>query len=124
MKETNLQKEILKYLGYNGIMAWRNNTTGVYDPYKKIFRLNPAIRKGIPDILGVLPCIINLRKYGLALGVECKKEGNKMSEHQKNFRKEFEQAGGIFILAYSLNDVEKELSKWIELKLKLKIIKL
>jgi hypothetical protein len=59
-------------------------------------------RNGIPDILGIW----KMRP----LAIEVKKPGGKISEEQRKFMLEFMEYGGIGIVAWSLDDVKKELT--------------
>src|SRR4051812_31915703 len=61
----DLVSACLHLLALQGVRAWRNNTTGVYDPQRKRFRTFTG-RKGISDILGIIP------PTGRLLAVECK----------------------------------------------------
>lgn len=97
--ETQLVAACLDWLAVHRIMAWRNNTQGVYDPVRKKFRTFTG-RKGVADILGVLP-------GGRALAVECKMVGNKPTPDQVSFGIEFVGMGGLYVLAYSIDDLAK-----------------
>jgi hypothetical protein len=48
---------------------------------------------------------------GQYVGIEVKAPKGKQSEHQKEFQRKLEAAGGRYILAYSLDDVISELTK-------------
>lgn len=84
--ETKLQKSIQDYL--NKIGAYR-------------FKVHGSIymKAGIPDII----CC----HKGLFYGIECKVGNNKMSDLQERHKEMIEKAGGVHILAYSLDDVKK-----------------
>ena len=43
---------ILAFLTHHGYTVWRQNTTGIYDPAKARWRVNPQGRRGVPDIIG------------------------------------------------------------------------
>jgi hypothetical protein len=58
---------------------------------------------GSPDII----CVIE----GQFVGIEVKAPKGKQSEHQKEFRKKLEAAGGKYLLTYSLDDVIDGLNK-------------
>lgn len=89
-EETKLQKKIQEYI----------DSIGGY-----CFKVHGSIymRAGIPDIIACYK--------GLFIGIECKVGKNKMSDLQEKHRDEILAAGGIHILAYSLNDVIKVLKK-------------
>ena len=99
MTATNsLTTAIINYLNASHHFAWRNNTTGVYDPTKKIFRKHHGL-KGIADILGIH------RDTGKIICIEVKTGKDKMSEWQKSFQSEINNRGGIYIIAKKLDDV-------------------
>lgn len=57
MKETEKQIELraLQVLNLQSeVFCWKNESTGIYDPSKRVFRRNnnPFKIKGVPDILG------------------------------------------------------------------------
>ena len=91
-----LTQAILSYLSFSGVYAWRNNSNGVYDPVKKIYRANTT-KKGVGDILGVLP-------DGRHLEVEVKTT-DRQSEAQKQHEAMVKKMGGVYILAHSVDDV-------------------
>lgn len=67
------------------------------------FKVHGSIymRAGIPDIV----CCLN----GRFIGIELKDEGNSASELQLAHGRKIAKAGGIFIVAYNVADVEKML---------------
>jgi hypothetical protein len=94
----DLTKTIVHYLNLNGFECWRQNTTGLYDPTKGIFRKNPRQKVGIPDIIGY-------RKLdGRFIGVEIKTGPDTLSLPQQIFLRELRQAGGIALVAGSLDE--------------------
>lgn len=56
---------------------------------------------GVADILGIF--------RGKPLAIEVKMKGNKPTEKQKEYLARFKKEGGIAFVAYSLEDVQKEL---------------
>jgi len=62
--------------------------------------------KGIADILGVLP------PDGKFLAIEVKRPGRKPTERQRQFLEQVEAAGGIALVAYSVEDVAKKLKEY------------
>ena len=98
----NLTSAIVTYLNYNGCFVWRNNTIGVYDPTKKIFRKNKNQLNGIADIVGVLP-------NSNFLAVEVKIGKDKLSEAQEEFRRKLTLNGGIYIIAKNFDDFVKDI---------------
>jgi len=87
----------LDYLQLRGILAWRNNTVGVYDQTAKRYRTN-AGRNGIADILGCLP-------GGRFLAIECKAGKGHLSPAQIEFQHDIIEMGGLHIVARSVDDL-------------------
>ena len=96
-KETLIQAEILKYLRSKGVFAWRQNNGGIWDAKLGMYRTHTGM-KGVPDIIAVY--------HGRFIGVEIKSEKGKMSPDQFIFRERLLEAGGLYILARSVADVE------------------
>jgi len=101
MKEKELQKLIIEWLRWKKYFFFRNNT-GAFAPRAGGFYRFGAV--GSPDII----CVVD----GRFVGIECKMVGKSQSVYQKNFQENLEAAGGIYILAYNLEDV---MNKFIEL---------
>lgn len=94
MKESETQKAIIQYLTLKRIFHWRNNTGATKTERGGFIRYGFP---GSPDII----CVIN----GQFVGIEVKAKGEKQNENQVLFQKSLEEAGGKYILAYSLDDV-------------------
>ena len=101
MKEKRLQNEILRAFGTKRWMRlWRANT-GVAQIGSRV------VRFGVPgqaDLTGILP-------DGRRLEIELKSDGGRQTEDQGNFQRMIERFGGIYVLARSLDDVERELRR-------------
>jgi len=95
MKEKDLQRLILDWLAAKRIFAWRNNS-GAFVRDNHFYRFGS---QGSPDIFAV--------KNSKAFGIEVKGPKGKQSLGQREWQKGFEQAGGKYILAYALEDVEQ-----------------
>lgn len=108
MSEKVIENLILKYLAYCRIFAWKNNSTGVYDPTKKTFRANknPYAIKGVADILGVLP-------DGKLLAIEVKMPKGRVSKEQKQFIERVNDNGGIAFVARGLREIQNHLEEYI-----------
>lgn len=105
VSEQQIQKSICEYLfTLKNCMIWKNNSVGVYDPTRKIFRKSrgPFVRNGVADILGIY--------HGLPLAIEVKSKTGKVSKDQREFLEEFDRNGGIAIIARSIEDVRIGLS--------------
>ena len=99
MKETLLKNIILDYLKYKNIFCWLTNTAGNFSIKTNSYYKNPRLLKGVGDIVGIMPS-------GKFFCVECKVSKNKQSPEQKEFQTNIVKNKGIYILAYSLEDVE------------------
>ena len=106
MTEAQIQKQILEYLCAIKIFCWKNHSTGIYDPNRKIFRKIAAM-KGVSDILGVLP-------NGRFLAIEVKKPGSYPSKEQKKFLKSINENGGLGFVARSFKDVQDRFTKEVQ----------
>jgi hypothetical protein len=99
-KEKPIENQILTWLRLKGVFAWKNQSTGIFDPRKGIFRKsnNPFHINGVSDILGVW--------HGRPLAIEVKSETGRVSDAQKEFITRFREAGGIAFIARSIEDVK------------------
>lgn len=98
MTESALVSATIKWLWAHGIKARRQNS-GAFKPEgsKHFVRFG---KKGAGDIIAVLP------PSGRYLEVECKVGKNKQSPEQIEHQRQIEADGGLYILAYSLDDLE------------------
>lgn len=104
--EKDIQKDILQYLHIRGFVAWRQNqgaASGEHNGKKRFFRF--CSMPGISDVLGIIP------PEGLFLAVEVKRPGKKPSLEQQMFLDTVRLAGGIAIVATSVDDVIHELER-------------
>jgi len=101
-KEGDVVKSCLSVLAMKGIFAWRNNTGAVISTYKGKKRFIKYGCKGSPDIIGIL-------SDGRFIGIECKVEGKKQSEDQKEFQKKVYANSGIYWVCTSGNDLLNKL---------------
>lgn len=106
-RETDLVRACLELLALRGIMAWRNNSSGVFDPVRKVFRTFQGM-KGTSDILGLM------NTSGRLIAVECKVGKNKPSPDQTAFLEAVRQRGGVAGVVYNLADLEELLLKNLE----------
>ena len=100
--EKQVQASILDWLRKNKIFHWRNNNTGTPRMDKRTGKIKfcktPGGIKGAPDIIAV--------HNGKAIAIEAKSSIGTLSESQKEFGHRFIAAGGIYIMARSIEDVE------------------
>lgn len=101
MTEQDLVNQIKEYLNYKGYFVWRNNTGAFKNAKGGFFKFGMV---GSSDILGVAP-------GGRFIAIECKKKGNKLSDHQGDFITRIIKMGGIAIVAFSLEDVINNLER-------------
>jgi len=97
IKESDIQRSILKYLRLKSIFCWKNNTVGIAKPNGHYI---PAQMTGIADILGIMP-------DGRFLAIEVKRPGNKPTPNQVQFIQNIINNKGLAFLAYSLDDVKQ-----------------
>jgi len=95
MKEQGIQKQIKDYLTLKGWFVIKNNTVGVWKAKTKHYI--PSQSKGLADLTVI--------KDSKVIMIEVKKKGGRQSENQIQFQKDWEQHGGEYMLAYSLEEV-------------------
>lgn len=94
---SDLVRVCLEYLEIRKILAWRNNSTGIFDPESKRFRAFVGMR-GTGDILGVLP-------GGRFLSVECKEGSGRLSPDQRLFIDRVNACGGLAVCVRHVNEL-------------------
>ena len=119
ISEQQIKKQIMEYLRLHNIFAWVSITGGAaYQDGKGGFRHVKFGFSGVSDIIGIIPFMpttIYTRlfpdnyKIGRFLAIECKRHGKRLTAGQEAFKIAVEEAGGLFILAYSVEDVKKTL---------------
>jgi len=102
--EAKALKSCLQWLKTHHIPAWRSNT-GAYEVKDDLgnsrFIAYGAV--GSPDIHGIIP------GSGKYLGIEVKASGKKLKPEQQAWRDMVVIAGGVYILAYSTDDLQEKL---------------
>lgn len=104
--EKPIEKAILQYLEFvDDCYAWKNNTVGIYDKAKGIYRKSRSkyAINGTSDILGVY------RGRFLAIEVKTPQTKNRPSEDQRMFIERINYHGGIAFIATSVEDVQQAL---------------
>ena len=104
-KEGDLVKAVLQYLAARRIPAWRVNAVAVGGEYKGKRRFVRSVAPGFADIIAIVP----RHAFGGFCAIECKSPTGKLSEAQLRFLQTVKQAGGLAIVARSLDDVKAEL---------------
>ena len=98
--EGEIVNAICEYLALKKRFFYRNNNTPIFDPTRKGFRAMPKYTmRGIPDII-----CVNDARY---IGIEVKTEKGRLSEDQHEFGRSFILAGGKYIVAHGIDDVQK-----------------
>ena len=95
--ERAVQKAVLLWLRAQGCLV---AVTDAGAAYRAGAFFGDAIPAGWPDITGLLP-------DGRFIGIECKAPGGRQSAVQKRMAQEIRRRRGIYILARSVEDVEK-----------------
>ena len=106
-KGTDLVKAVLAYLKIahpRGV--WWPANVGAVQVGKRFVRFGVP---GMSDIQGVFASTDGGHWHGRAVFVECKAAKGKQSPAQKVFQDAVEAAGGLYILAYEIGDVERAL---------------
>lgn len=111
-KEKDIQAAICEYLTLRGIFHWRANTGGSSYPGKdgKVRYVKYGF-KGVADIIGIRHYYqaAAKRDFGQFIAIEVKRPGGKPSLDQLAFQRAVEAHGGIYILAMSVEDVQRGL---------------
>lgn len=108
LSEKQIESSILEYLSFKKIFAWKQNTIGVFDQDKGIYRKPSSkfIIKGISDILAIGP-------LGRLIAIEVKTPARKknLTDYQRDFLNNVNASGGLAFVATSLEDVKVEIDK-------------
>ncbi len=96
--EKDIQKLIVGWLESKGCQVRKNHTTGIPDG-KGGFRKNAT--KGKPDLTATI------KPEGKLFDIEVKRPGNKASPEQLEFLEATKMAGGLAMVAFSLEEVQK-----------------
>ena len=93
-KESDIVRQICKYLQAKGEFFWRHNNVGVFSKKANAY-LKPRYGiKGVPDIFWI--------KQKMFCAIEVKSESGKVSGDQENFRFQWESRGGKYLVVRSL----------------------
>jgi len=99
--ERAVQRAILLWLRANGHLV---AVTDAGAAHKAGAYSGDTLPAGWPDITGLTPT-------GQFIGVECKSATGRQSPVQKQMEQSIRQRNGIYILARSIEDVQKELGE-------------
>jgi hypothetical protein len=91
-----VEAQITQWLDYNQYYWYPvpNKGAGVQQANIK----KDHCQKGANDLVVIIK--------GLHIGIEVKTEGDTQSKAQKEFQAKVEKAGGIYLLAYSIDDIQ------------------
>jgi hypothetical protein len=99
-RESEIQRSCLEYLNLIKYgFAFRVQTTGIYDPTKKVFRKN--YNKGIADIIFIY--------RGECICIEVKSEKGQLRPDQKLWAGRVQDAEGIYLVVHSLDELIDDL---------------
>lgn len=98
MSANKLTQSIVRFLNYNGFVAWNVYNGGVYDPKRGVYRKNPTQKRGVFDVCGFR------ESDGKHIEIEIKWGRDKMSEFQKLHFERLEKAGAICYVARDLDE--------------------
>jgi hypothetical protein len=96
--EGKIQLTILKHLRSKGIFCWRAQPH-TYNSKLGMHISSPYNMPGQPDIIAILP-------GGIFCGIEVKTPKGKQSSDQILFQKRLERAGGVYIVARNIADID------------------
>lgn len=98
-KESDIQRTILDWLAAKRIFHYRQNTGAFKDARGGFYRFGTL---GAPDIVAVIG--------GTYIGIEVKAPRGAQSHDQREFEGRLRMAGGVYVLARSVEDVEQTLA--------------
>ena len=99
MKEKDIQRQILEFLNYHGIFAFKVHNTGIPDTNSSTGYRRVQL-PGISDIIGLS------KKNGKFIAIEVKVSGNKPTFEQLNFIKMVTEHNGIAFVCHNLEELE------------------
>ncbi|HPQ29056.1 MAG TPA: VRR-NUC domain-containing protein [Desulfobacteraceae bacterium] len=98
----DLTRLILRWARSRGYFASRINNVGIYDSKTGRYRKSHT-KQGFPDIVIIGP-------FGRFYGIEVKVGRDVLSDAQIRCAKEIRAAGGEYVVARSVNDVNKAMT--------------
>lgn len=110
--EGYVKAAVMEYLAARRIYALRlNSGTQVITPESGPRRIIQMAPKGTADILalpnGVISCVGREYSTTVPLWIETKAKGGKLSKWQEQFKAEREEDGHLYLVAFSIDDVEE-----------------
>jgi hypothetical protein len=105
--EKQIENDILRFLWSRDIYCWKVKSVGTWDEKRGRFRKpSPFYKKGVSDIIGLLPC-------GKLLAIEVKSEKGRLRPEQKLFLNEITQRKGLAFVARSISDVKTHMGEYL-----------
>lgn len=103
--EKPIENAILNFLEFVGFFPWKNNTIGVWDAKRKIYRKpnNKFHRQGVPDIMFVY--------RGRLIAIEVKAPKGTLRPEQRVFLAKLNDEGAYAFVSRSVQQTVTELSK-------------
>ena len=104
--EKKIENDILVFLRTIGVYCWKNQSVGIYDPVKKIYRKSNNVFhiKGVADIIGII--------QGRFLAIEVKTPAGSLTPEQRIFLAKINEEGGIGFVARSVEQAAENLLKF------------
>lgn len=100
-RESGIQRAILDWLMYNRVFAWRE--ARIPTPIRR-GRQIVGLRRADPHTLGI-PDILACYQ-GRLIGIEVKTDTGRQRPDQEAWQEKVETAGGLYLLARSVDDVQ------------------
>jgi hypothetical protein len=97
LSEQEIKRQVTDWLTQKRYFWWPNNTGAFKASYGGKPRFVRFGKPGSPDLF--------VMRKGITFGLELKSEKGFQSQVQKQFEVEFTEAGGKYLLCYSLQDV-------------------
>ena len=112
--EKPIENQILNLLKLLGVYCWKNQSVGIYDKAKGVYRKsnNKHHINGVADIIGVIS--------GRFLAIEVKSKTGTLSQDQKLFIMKVNEEGGVAFVARSPAEVLKNLNPFFPDNIKFK----
>lgn len=97
----------MDYLTLVKVFHFRCNTMGVPKVEGgRVVGFRPSPIRGVPDIIAIRP------GSGRSVGIEVKRPGCYLSEHQEAFRAAFTAAGGEYHIIHGLDEAQEMVAGW------------
>ena len=96
-RANELTNNIIDFIYRQGGYAWRASSVGIFDQSRGLYRT--AAKKGVSDILAC--------RNGRLIAIEVKIGKDRLSLEQEGFLKNIEHAGGLSVVATSLDSFKE-----------------